>query len=162
MGLVQTRGRVARWMLVLAVAVGLVGMHHLLAHDPDAPAGGAALAESMTYGMPSGTAAMTAAMTAAGPVAPVSTRTRPHLVSDADRATVMMPSPGHDLAMGMLMHLCLAVLGGLIVLGLAAVAVTIRVRQRLGPTRFCGVVTVRPRSPPRIAVRLAQLCVLRN
>jgi hypothetical protein len=63
-----------------------------------------------------------------------------------------------------LLHLCLAVLAAAIALGLTAVAVTILTRRDHYTAAPCPreVVLVPPRPPPRTAVRLAQLCVLRN
>jgi hypothetical protein len=63
-----------------------------------------------------------------------------------------------------LLHLCLAVLAAAIALGLAAVVVTILTRRDNHTAAPCPreVVPVPPRPPPRTAVRLAQLCVLRN
>lgn len=63
-----------------------------------------------------------------------------------------------------LLHLCLAVLAAAIALGLAAVAVTILTRRdhHMADPWPREVVLVPPRPPPRTAIRLAQLCVLRN
>jgi hypothetical protein len=141
---------IGRWLLVFAVAAGLVGMHHLLAHEADAPTGAGTMAASLAHGMPSRSAAVTEP-----------TRAHGHPDPDVDGAALLAPSPGPDHAMDMLTHLCLAVLAGLILLALAAAAV-LTCSQHPGPTAPCSLVSTRPRSPPRTAVRLAQLCVLRN
>lgn len=67
------------------------------------------------------------------------------------------PMPAHDL-----LHLCLAVLATA-VLALAALAVAARIRRSIaGPRLRSRVIGLQPRPPPRTAVRLALLCVLRN
>lgn len=79
--------------------------------------------------------------------------------ADATAAsTTPMPMP----ALHELLHLCLAVLVAMILLGLALVAFLGFARGVAVRARVPEVVIVRPRSPPRTAVRLAQLCVLRN
>jgi transposase-like protein len=60
-----------------------------------------------------------------------------------------------------LLHLCLGVVAAAVVLALAAVAVAALIRRTIAGPRRLGVV-VQPRPPPRTAVRLALLCVLRN
>jgi ABC-type Fe3+ transport system permease subunit len=61
-----------------------------------------------------------------------------------------------------LLHLCLAVMAAVLLLGLAfAVAISIRRHDSGGQTPI-QVVRTLARPPPRTAVRLAQLCVLRN
>ena len=60
-------------------------------------------------------------------------------------------------------HLCVAILGAALLLALA-VAVAFLTRRGSGSLRRSDVGTEpeRPRPPPRTAVRLAQLCVMRN
>lgn len=156
-------GSIRLWVLVLAVAAGLIGMHHLMAPGPTAhgPAGAglAPAAVSMT------------AMTGPEPVSPPTPgmpRTSDGLGAapagsavNAVTAPVLGSVAGS--AMDMLMHPCLAVLAALLVLAPLA-AVLLALARRHDPSRAArlglGVSWARP--PPRTAVRLALLCVLRN
>lgn len=74
-------------------------------------------------------------------------------------------TPGHD-PMSMphaLMHLCLAVMAASIVLGLMAAVIMVFFGGTGTPPLPVAPVVVRPSRPPvRTAVRLAELCVLRN
>lgn len=145
-------GSIRLWVLVLAVAAGLIGMHHLMApgHTADGPAGAglAPAAVSMT------------AMTGPEPVSPP-TPGMPRTSDGLGAAPVLGSFAGS--AMDMLMHPCLAVLAALLVLAPLA-AVLLALARRHDPSRAArlglGVSWARP--PPRTAVRLALLCVLRN
>jgi hypothetical protein len=140
------RWRWERMLLLVAVMLGVVAMHALAAGDcaecgpgPGMPPVGAAAA------------GMGGEMDVAGP----------HAVPVDHGRPGPMPEPmSHDV-----LHLCLAVLAAAIVLGLTAVAYATRSRRGAGPDRRASneIGTVWPRPPPRrTAVRLAQLCVLRN
>lgn len=130
------RGQWGRMLLLVAVLFGVVAMHSLVV--PAASAAG-------MPGMGEGSAA--SVMAAEPPVA-----TAQH-----------SPAPAPDQHAGML-HMCLAVMAGMLALGVLLV-VALLARQLIGtapvraPTR---VVAVQPRPPPPMAVRLAQLCVMRN
>ena len=121
-----------RWLLLLALAAGLIGMHHLAA-----------------TGSPSHETGHTAA-------AEVVSTVPDTVVPD----TVIMGAS--DPGMAMAMHMCLAVLGAVALLGLLLL-LGVAVLTRRPPAASPGAVVLHPaRPPPRSAVRLALLCVLRN
>lgn len=80
----------------------------------------------------------------------------------ADLAEPTGPDGGHS-ALHDLLHLCLAVLTGLLALAAAALLAFL-VRRAVGPHTVprSARPVAGPRAPPPISVRLAQLCVLRN
>jgi hypothetical protein len=131
------RWRWERLLLLVAVMLGVLAMHALVAdagtHCADSPT----MAQTMAAGSHAGPAASHAG----------------HAGCDHG----VMPA-SHDL-----LHLCLVVLAVAVVLGLGNVAAAlVRRGNRSASGRPARVVTVQPRPPPRTAVRLAQLCVLRN
>ncbi|GAY10979.1 hypothetical protein TOK_5464 [Pseudonocardia sp. N23] len=81
----------------------------------------------------------------------------------AGTAAVEIATAQPATAVEQIMHLCLAMLTALIILGLWAVTYLLATGYATarGPRPLAMVVT-RPRAPPPTAVRLAQLCVLRN
>ncbi|WP_246393315.1 hypothetical protein [Pseudonocardia pini] len=158
-----------RLLLMLSLIVGVVTMHSTVAchaagdatvgshvSQASAPTAGgpqyAATVEAMPSDMshPVGIESVGLAVSAALSVEIVSAvehRSSPHEPMSAL----------HDL-----LHLCLAVLTGLLVL-VAAVLLALLLMRRLRPS---APASARPvsglRSPPPTSVRLAQLCVLRN
>jgi hypothetical protein len=130
------RWRWERVLLVLAALFGVVAMHSTVGpmHEPAMPP--SATAASMS------SAEYTVAAIATSSDMPVHEPTSmPHA----------------------LMHLCLAILAAGIALGLLAVAIMILLGHELAPPRTHTRVATRPSRPPRRnALRLAQLCVLRN
>ncbi|HWN33430.1 MAG TPA: hypothetical protein VNP03_11825 [Pseudonocardia sp.] len=157
-----------RWLLVTVIGAGVIAMHTLMgaghAHhmpgaEPMTGAGAVTGAGAMTGG---GLAADAAPMTDLAPAvdhAPM-TATAPVTALDAGRH----PAHHGDGSMSMLAHLCLAVLG-LLLLALFAPALLAwysrgvdRAAQLAGHPAGSG----QPRAPPPTAVRLAQLCVSRR
>ncbi|WP_345412850.1 hypothetical protein [Pseudonocardia xishanensis] len=65
-------------------------------------------------------------------------------------------------ALHTLLHLCLAVLTGLLVLAAAVLLALLLIRRRRAPAPSAGRPVTGPRAPPPTSVRLARLCVLRN
>ena len=147
---VHTGGRgIARWLLILSIAAGLIAMHHLGAHTPD-----------MHGPDMSSPATATPAQATEQPISMDAATSAAHPAS-AMELVAAAPDPGTT-AMSMLMHLCLAVLAALLVLGMLAVAFAVLSRRPRAANISRAVVIAWPRAPPRTAVRLAQLCVLRN
>jgi hypothetical protein len=134
--------------IVLALLVGVVAMHALvmpMGEDHAMPATAAP-------------AAVSARLPAVGPAA-VAEAMDVH----ADMPAHSSPVPSPERGWQELMHLCLAVLAAAVALGLWAITYLIRTRTTSSPAALrMQVVTLWPRPPPRTAVRLAQLCVLRN
>jgi hypothetical protein len=128
-------------LVVLALIAGVLGMHALVVAGHDAQTGVAthhATAEPAT-----------------GPIAVA------HMAADALMpAQSGTPAGPTDVAHGLL-HLCLAVLAAiaLLLLGLFSLATPAAVAGRLV---LRGPAPAPARPPPRSAVRLALLCVLRN
>jgi hypothetical protein len=150
LAIVHTGGRgTARWLLILTVAAGLIGMHHLVAHTPD------------LHGPGMSSPATAAADQAIGPPTSMDAATPAVAPASGMETVAAAPEPG-TAAMDMLMHLCLAVLAGLLVLGPLLVAFATLFRRFRAANVPRAVVIAWPRAPPRTAVRLAQLCVLRN
>lgn len=145
------RATLQRWSLVLALAGGLVAMHSLV------------LAGGGGVGHPVGTVETTP-MTMAGAPAQSSHRVSPARSAIAPPADARPGRSGHHGdGMSMLLHLCLAVLGALL-LALAA-PLLLHVLDRAAPAGSrAGPSTARshPRAPPPTPVRLAQLCVSRR
>jgi hypothetical protein len=148
------RATLLRWSLVLVLAGGLVAMHSLM------------LAGGGGTGHPVGTAKMVMSgpvvTSPASPAHPVS-----HAGAQVEPAPAVDDHPGrsghHGDGMSMLLHLCLAVLGTLL-LALAA-PLLLAVLDRAAPAGSrAGPFTARthPRAPPPTPVRLAQLCVSRR
>ncbi len=127
-GVVRMINGAGRWVLLLALAAGLVGMHHLEA------------------GVQSGHVMPAVATIAAAPPHPA--------------GPVVSVDAGMD-GMEMAMHLCLAVLAAVGLLGLLLFVVAVLPHDPAAPSSRTVVRAV-ARPPPRSAVRLALLCVLRN
>jgi len=165
---VRTRsGLLRRWLLVLVLAAGLIGMHHLIAGHPDALAGAtqpvaASAMVAMGPVVASGAAASTGIRPVAGRAATPGQDGPGFAV--APSARISGPGPVMNMpVMDMLMHACLAVLAALSVLALAAaVGLLTLSRPADDRARPRPAVPHWARPPPRTAVRLAQLCVLRN
>lgn len=145
------RATLLRWSLVLMLAGGLVAMHSLM------------LAGGGGTGHPVGTAKMVMS----GPMATLPAHPVSYAGSKVEPAPAVDDHPGrsghHGDGMSMLLHLCLAVLGALL-LALAA-PLLLAVLDRAAPAGSrAGPLTPRthPRAPPPTPVRLAQLCVSRR
>jgi hypothetical protein len=167
-----------RWLLVTVTGTGLIAMHTLMGVGGGHCAGAAT--DAMTTSTPvlmaarapmtapapmAGNAPMTAhaPMTAPAPMAGNAPVSAPAPTTAQSGAT---GHPGHhgDGSMSMVAHLCLAVLG-LLLLALAAPAVlgwfrhdADRITQLAGYPAGAG----QPRAPPPTNVRLAQLCISRR
>lgn len=135
------RWRWERLLLLVALVLGVLAMHAVPALRGADPAG-----DSMSMSAPSGTALADAVPGSAQPAG---------------------DQPGHGLGSDMhhVLAACLAILGAGVLL-VAAVAVFLALRRQADGTArvrvVATVVAVAPRPPPAHAVRLAQLCVLRN
>jgi hypothetical protein len=146
------RARVLRWSIVLSLAAGLVAMHSLLI------AGGGGV------GHPSRTAraAMSEVSVSHSPAhAAVGAASEVGQVPAAEAPS--RPPGHHGDGMSMLLHLCLAVLGALLLA--LAVPLLLAVLARAAPAgRTTGLPApcAHPRAPPPTPVRLAQLCVSRR
>ncbi len=145
--------RWGRVLLLLAALFGIVAMHSTVGpmHEPAMPASAGVASIEVQLG---------ARITASSVVHAL------WLVEHAVPAVAASSDmPGHG-PMSMphaLMHLCLAILSAGIVLGLLAVALVILLRPELAPSPAALPVATRPSRPPRrSALRLAELCVLRN
>lgn len=148
------RATLLRWSLVLALAGGLVVMHSLM------------LAGGGGVGHPAGAVPM--AMSGA-PAPPSHQAPHPAVLvgSQVEPAPVVEvrsgPSGHHGDGMSMLLHLCLAVVGTLLLALTAPLLLAVLDRAALaarpvGPPAPCS----HPRAPPPTPVRLAQLCVSRR
>lgn len=142
-----------RWervLLLFAVLFAVVAMHAAVA--PIAPVGA-------MPGMSSGTE-LSVAAPGSHTMAPATME--PVIATDAGQMGAgHMPGPMP--MVHQMLHLCLAVLAAVIQLGLALGALLIMARRLRTPSgRSPRAIIVAPRPPPRSAVRLAQLCVLRN
>ncbi|MBN9098023.1 MULTISPECIES: hypothetical protein [unclassified Pseudonocardia] len=137
-----------RVLLVLATLFGVVAMHATVApvHDQAGPMTGASV----------GVAAPVIHDPAA--VHPVDhVGDAPEIVSSGKPSDAPMPMP-HSL-----MHLCLAIMTMAILLGLLVIVRMMLWRHDPAPHPPAMPVSAHPsRPPPSHAVRLAQLCVLRN
>lgn len=151
-------------LLLLAVILGVVIMHAPLA-APEASAGAGLMSVEP---MPATNHDLSAAVehpAATGPalVTTFASLTNADITVDLHNIAAgshdsMPMSAVHDL-----MHLCLAVLAGLAMLALVGfVAFLLGRPARLAAAVLPAPVIVPPRPPPRTAIRLAQLCVLRN
>lgn len=141
-----------RWervLLVLATLLGVVAMHATIApmHDQAGPmatvatAAGSGAAARDVVGLP----------LIGGHEGPAAT------------ASSSMPGDGPMSMPHSLMHLCLAIMTMGILLGLLIIVLVTLLRHTRSPAPPTAPVSSRPSRPPaRHAVRLAQLCVLRN
>ncbi|MFC4942051.1 DUF6153 family protein [Pseudonocardia sp. GCM10023141] len=145
-------GRAGSWrwervLVVLALLLGVVAMHSL------------AMPMADEHAMPMASAAMTQDLhghVMAGPVAPVD-------AVSAGMPDAMHPGPAQSPDAHTMMHLCLAVLGALLLLTVWVMTFVIRTRSVADavPIRV-RIAALWPRPPPPTSVRLAQLCVLRT
>ncbi len=149
--------------MVLALLAGVVAMHAMVtpmtADHPVPPlfspaamghAGAGVSATGLDGVNPAGISAGAAVGLAAGPMAVGAAPTSPHPSGPAPES--------HGL-----LHLCLGVLAALTVIVLCAVAYLVRNRVIPPPVQHdARNRALWPRPPPRTAVRLARLCVLRN
>jgi hypothetical protein len=128
------RRRWERLLLLFAAVVGVALMHSLAA---PMPVGGEMAAQ------------MTADATTDGTI----------IHSHGDPGDEHVPTPmSHQLG-----HLCVAILGAALLLALAVAVAWLTRRGSDSPRRSdVGTSPEWPRPPPRTAVRLAQLCVMRN
>lgn len=147
-------------LLVLPLILGVLCMHALVLIGA-APAigghmngpGSVATAPGAAQGMPAHASAGTTDAAAASPLAQQGTD---HSVHGAGHGS--MPSSMHQI-----LHLCLAILAALLVLGMAALALWPTLRPDRRHVRIRALVRRAPRRrPPPTSVRLAQLCVLRT
>ena len=152
---VSRRREWERVLVVLALILGVVAMHALVMPMGDDEAMPAAISAGAAAG-PGPAAASTAigihmaTVTVAG-ASPIG-------IAGVSSSLPNTPPDGHAR-----MHLCLAVLAALVVLGLCALAYLVLLRRaRIPAVPPMPVLTRWPRPPPRTAIRLAQLCVLRN
>lgn len=158
-------GRALLVAVVLGVVLGVIAMHHVVgghAHGATSPL-------HHTAPAPSAAAAPAAGPAAAhppGPPSPSSAAAAGHstpaaATSAATPASAFLADHDAPDTAAMLLHLCLAVLAGLVTL--AALALT-RAWPDAGPDRRDGstvvAVAALPRAPP-LPARLAQLQVLR-
>jgi hypothetical protein len=134
------RRRWERLLLLFAAVVGVALMHSLAAPMP--VGGEMATSERMA-------AQMTADATTDGTI----------IHSHGDPGDEHVPTPmSHQLG-----HLCVAILGAALLLALAVAVAWLTRRGSDSPRRSdVGTSPEWPRPPPRTAVRLAQLCVMRN
>lgn len=147
-------------LLMLTLILGVLCMHALILVGTSPTGGGhsvgpgpGAAASGPTHEMPAHASAGTGDATAASPLV--------HAGSDhSDRGAGHGSTPS---AMHHVLHLCLAILAALLVVG----AVALALRHTLRPDRPgvpIGALVRRAPCwpPPPTSVRLAQLCVLRN
>ena len=167
-GRVRTAGG-GRWLLLLALVAGLVGMHHLASAAPEGHATSAGPTAPMTDDghpmgpgpvAPAGSMDTAASMDTAGSM-DTAASTDTATSTDTAASTVVAMPVDTAMSMDMAMHLCLAVLVALGLLGLLVLAVAVP-GPRPPTVPFGSVVRATARPPPRSAVRLALLCVLRN
>ena len=132
-------------LVLLAVALGLVAMHHLVAGHQHSMPGPTGLATAAT--------AMAVAPNQAGPP-----RTLPGAHPSPGPAALLHQHPdGHDMSMSM--HMCLAVLAAVALL-MALVLIAAGWRPTPRRSRPHAAASAGPRAPPGPR-RLAQLQVLR-
>lgn len=146
-----SRTRCGRLLLVLAAIFGVVAMHSLVGavHDGSMPA-------PQTMSVAVTPAHADTAIAAPSPDG--------HAMATTDSSGVAPMSPTSPMPMPhAVMHLCLAILAAAVLLGLLGLVLALVIpvgRSLLPRARRPGVRPARPPLPT--AVRLAQLCVLRN
>lgn len=146
-----------RWLLIVAIAAALVGMHHLVAERSGHAGHSAHAPITMAAGI--GSSLMSPTPTepsAAGPLAvnPV----------EASVALAAVPAP-HSCcgdSMDVVGHCCLAVLTTITALTAALIFVTAWRRPWEPGHLLAGVGADAARAPPTGSVRLTQLCVWRR
>ena len=144
------RWRWERVLLVLAALFGVGAMHSTVGSVHE-PAMSQPAAVASVDGQPISMSSAVASLS-------LVEHTVPAMAASSD-----MPGHGPMSMPHALMHLCLAFLSAGIVLGLLAVAVAVLLGHGLTPSPTPVPVATRPSRPPRrSALRLAQLCVLRN
>lgn len=135
-----------QWLLIIAIAAGLVGMHHLVHADTAAHVD---TAHSMPTTMASTTPTEHAHPT---PIAVTSVAMTSPLGPHADCCDPMT----------MAEHLCLAVLTALTTLAFVIIFAAVRRRSLELAHLLLAVSAVAARAPPISCPRLTQLCVLRR
>jgi len=161
-----------RWLLVTVTGAGLIAMHTLMGVGGGHCAGAAT--DAVTTSTPvlmAARAPMTGHAPMAGhtPMAAQAPMTAPALMAGHTPMTAQSGATGHpghhgDGSMSMVAHLCLAVLGLLLLL-LAAPALLGWFRHDADRiTQLAGhpAAAAQPRAPPPTNVRLAQLCISRR
>lgn len=147
-GVERSGRRWERLLLLFAAVVGVALMHSFVAPMPVGGETGASEPMTTTMTAPMATP-MTVDPATGGPII--------HSHGDFGDEHVPMPM-SHGLG-----HLCVAILGAALLLAMA-VAVALQTRRGSDSLRRpdVGAGPDWPRPPPRTAVRLAQLCVMRN
>lgn len=139
-----------RVLLMVALVLGVVAMHTMVL----APGGG--------HDSAAGGSGHVAAAMSSGPPQAVMDASFPAVHDQAHQDSATHHGPGSPAAIHDLLHLCLAVLAALAVMAaLAVVWLTAAAATRPHLEPGSGA-TAPARPPPRSAVRLALLCVLRN
>lgn len=146
--------------MVLALLLGVVAMHAMVAPMTDdraasiSPADHTGPAFVSVAPLPMISQGAMVGGSSAGVARPESAT-----LSSGGPSDPAAPMPmAHDI-----MHLCLAVLAAVVALGVAMIVLIVGARERSSAApRRTRSVTFAARPPPRTAVRLAQLCVLRN
>ena len=144
---VETAGTLVRWVLLCALALGVLGMHHLSGLGHGSAAEHAPAAAAVQADTP--------------PLDTVPAHAAPQRHCCPDPTATTPSTPGHDGEHDLLAHLCLAVLVAAFTIGLL---ILLR-RTRRGPAppahlAVSGSGYPRP-PPPPTSIRLASLCVLR-
>jgi hypothetical protein len=149
------RTTMARWSIVLALAAGLVAMHSLVLADGGVGHGSHSVPAEMSV---TGPRPVPAAISVTG------AHSDPAAMSVSGDPEPVERSGHHGDGMSALLHLCLAVLG-MLLLGLVApllLAVLGRPAGSADPAAGRSSPCPRPRAPPPTSVRLAELCVSRR
>jgi len=140
-----------QWLLIIAVSVGLVGMHHLLAHT----------AHTMPMSMAASPGSSVTRVMPAEHAHPSSNGIIPGKAASTS-TSVAASQPGCCDPMDMVGHFCLAVLTASTALSTALIFV-VAWRGPLVPGSLLATVSVAAaRAPPTGSVRFTQLCVLRR
>lgn len=138
-----------RWVLLCALALGVLGMHHLTcpSHDHGLTDGHGTTVVS-TQSDASALSFIATAQTGDG--------------SPAAAAEPMAPMPDRGLGHDLLVHLCLAILAAATGIGLLLILLRHRAANRPRPDGATAPARAGPRPPPLpTSTRLASLCVLR-
>lgn len=152
--------------LLVAVVLGVIAMHHVVGAHSHGATGAAHSAAPTPVASPAPAPAPAASHHPGLPDPPIAAAPDAGAPASAasTRASALLAGDGAETGTGvaMLLHLCLAVLAGLVTLAALALA---RGWRGAGPDRRGGptvvAVAASPRAPPPLPVRLAQLQVLR-